>query len=263
MNEVKPSVFLVGETRIIPEGFNAFLAAIGVPHWVTDAKSESEVIVEAAGKLCYMSFDTSLNKNLTRTGTRNNEQYIQQGLLKTKHGSVLEHTTVNVIFKDVSRVLTHELIRHRPGAAYSQVSGRYVRGEEQDFYIPQCIEQEPRLKEVFIEAVKHSEAAIDELCRISGIDSMTDFTMKKELTSAFRRIAGNGAASHIMATYNHRALRHLLAVRTAPGAEEEIRYAFGTELFPQLKARYPAIYADASTYDHEGIPVVLFEHDKV
>ncbi len=138
MKIVSPKVFIVGETAAIAAGIDDMLEHLGVPEWGTDAVSETELLSEVAGKLCYMSFDTDLNANLTRTGTRNNHDYLQQGIIATKHGSVLEHTVVNLVLLDVSRVLTHELVRHGDGTAFSQESGRYVR-RELGMYIPVII----------------------------------------------------------------------------------------------------------------------------
>lgn len=262
MKIVTPRAIIVGETAIVPDGLKEFLEAIGTPEWSTDAQSDSEVIVEVAGKLCYMSFGTELNRNLTRVGTRNNHDYIQKGLIETKHGSVLEHVAINIAFLNVSRVLTHELIRHRPGAAYSQTSGRYVRTDELAFWIPSCIKSDPTLESIFIEAVENQERSIKLMEEYTGIDKMTDFSKKKELTSAFRRIAGFGHASNIMATYNHRALRHLLEVRTHESAEEEIRLTFAS-LFQNLIDRYPAIYSDAESEMVKGIEKITFRTNKV
>ncbi len=265
MKQVQPKAILLTETRIIPEGLQDFLLEMGVPHWSSDGESDTEVVVEVAGKLCYMSFDTSLNKNLTRTGTRSNRDYIQQGIIGQSHGSVLEHVAVGIVFTNVSRVFTHELVRHRAGAAYSQTSGRYVRPDELAFWLPTCIAQHPELQELFKEAVEHQEKIIAKLEEVSGINAMTspsDFQKKKELTSAFRRIVGNGAATNILATYNHRALRHLIALRTSRHAEEEIRLVFA-DLFKQLRHRYDAIYSDATVEEVNGIPEVTFKVEKV
>lgn len=265
MKLVEPKVFIIGETAIIPENFQAMLESIGVPEWHSDGDSDTEVLVETAGKLCYMSFDTSLNKNLTKTGTRNNFDYIQEGIVGQKHGSVLEHVAINIGFIDVSRVLTHELIRHRPGAAYSQTSGRYVRTDELRFWMPSCIRENVELAELFEEAILHQEDILRRMVEVSGIERMVtkeDFAKKKILTSAFRRIVGNGVANNIMATYNHRALRHMLTMRTSRHAEEEIRLTFN-ELFNVLADRYPAIYADAHREMVDGYWEISFKHEKV
>lgn len=261
---VKPQVFLIGETRIVPEGLQAFLAEQGVPEWQTDAGSDAEKLIEVAGKLCYQSFSADLNKNLTRVGARNNHDYIQGGLVAAKHGSVLEHCTVNFVFYNVSRVFTHELVRHRHGA-YSQVSGRYVRNDFIKAFLPAILKSKPEGVAKFEEALIIQERIVHDLEEIYGINGMTsqaDFSIKKLLTSAFRRIIGNGQANHIMATYNHRALRHLIEVRTSRHAEEEIRHAF-VEVFWQVATRYPAIYADARETIVDGIEEITFEHSKV
>lgn len=265
MQLVTPKAFVIGETKIDQDGFQAMLNEIGVPEWHSDGESDTEVVVEAAGKLCYMSFDTKLNKNLTKTGTRGNFDYIQEGIISHNHGSVLEHVTVNILFTNVSRVLTHELVRHRPGSAYSQTSGRFVRDNELKFWMPQVIREDVALAGLFEEAIIHQELILKRMEEVSGINRMTtpaDFHRKKQLTSAFRRIVGNGAATHIMATYNHRALRHLCEVRTARGAEEEIRLVFN-QLFEVLAGRYPAIYADASREMVDGHFEIKFVYQKV
>lgn len=265
MKLVVPKTFIIGETKVDKEGLKSMLEEIGVPEWTSDGESDAEVLVEAAGKLCYMSFDTSLNKNLTKTGGRNNFDYIQDGIVATGHGSVLEHVTVNIVFTNVSRVLTHELVRHRPGAAYSQTSGRYVRTDELHFWMPQVIRENVELAGLFEEAIMHQEDIIRRMEEVSGINRMKskgDFDKKKKLTSAFRRIIGNGVANNIKATYNHRALRHLCQVRTSRHAEEEIRLVFNA-LFVQLADRYPAIYADAAREMVDGHFEITFANEKV
>ena len=261
MRLVQPKAFIIGETTLRKHGFDAFLEEIGVPEWHTDAKSGTEVIVEAAGKLCYMSFSTDLNKNLTKVGTRNNVDYIQEGLIATKHGSVLEHGVVNIMLTNVSRILTHEVVRHRAGAAYSQVSGRYVRLDDLPYWMPSCISENEELSALFEEAVLHQEKIIKKMAEVTDIDNQ-DFATKKKLTSAFRRIVGNGIANHIECTFNHRALRHVIEMRTSRHAEEEIRIVFNS-VFEQVVNRYPAIYQDAVSEVVDGIPEITFKHDKV
>lgn len=265
MKLVEPKAFIVGETTIVQGGFEAFLSEIGVPEWTTDGDSDAEVLVEAAGKLCYMSFSTDLNKNLTKTGTRNNFDYIQKGLIGTKHGSVIEHAVVNIVFTNVSRILTHELVRHRAGASYSQTSGRFVRTDELAFWMPTCIKENIELAGLFEEAIINQETILAKMVEVSRIENMNspeDFSRKKILTSAFRRIVGNGVANHIMASYNHRALRHLIVMRTSRHAEEEIRLVFNS-LVLQLCDKYPAIYADIKREMVDNLWEYTFENEKV
>lgn len=259
---VTPKVFMIAETVMIQTGRNGFLSELGVPDWETDAHSSVEELCEIAGKSCYLSFSTDLNKNLTRVGARSNFQYLQDGIVKMKHGSVLEHGSVTFALVDVSRVLTHELVRHRAGCAFSQVSGRYVRTDELGYFLPGVIKANPEAAGIFEEAFKTMEDWVVDLARVFKIDEMKNFTLKKTLTSAFRRLIGNGQANHIIFTANHRTLRHIIEMRTSRSAEEEIRYVFA-EVFHMVSNRFPALYADVRVETFEGIPEVVFTASKV
>lgn len=259
---VHPKSFLIAETRASFAGMRTALESLGVPEWGTDAETSADLLTEFAGKSCYMSFDTALNKNLTKTGTRNNHDYIQQGIIANRHTSVLEHSTVTFFITNVSRVVTHEIVRHRAGTAFSQTSGRYVRTDEMSYYIPKDIYDEGgHVLATFTDAFRQMEDSARKLASASNIDSKP-FSLKKRLTSAFRRIIGNGQANHIVVTANHRAWRHMIEMRTDPHAEEEIRVVFA-DISRQLRERFPAIYADAQVSEVDGIEVTKFEHSKV
>ena len=240
---VHPKAFLIAETKVDHAAIDHALLHLGVDGWMSDGETDADVLTEFAGKSCYMSFDRQLNLNLTKVGGRTNEEYIQQGIIENKHGSVLEHSTVTFFLTNVSRVVTHELVRHRAGTAFSQTSGRYVRSDDVDMYVPEEIKAFPEAVAVFEYAVGQMEDNLERLVKATGIDEMKDFGMKKRLTSAFRRIIGNGQANHIVMTGNHRAWRHIIEMRTSVHAEEEIRLIIG-DVAAQLKARFPTIYAD-------------------
>ena len=263
MNYQKPEVFLVAETKINKNELEAFLSTLGVPNWETDASSDTETLVEIGWKLCYLSFRADLNKNLTKTGSRNNLNYIQDGIVKNKHGSVIEHASVTFILLNVSRVLTHELVRHRAGTAFSQLSGRYVRTDSITMAdLPSVISENPKATEIFDACVLVQEQVIQMLSELYGLDNMSDFHKKKVITSAIRRIIGNGQANHIMFSANHRALRHMIEMRTNVGAEEEIRIVFN-KIFEKVKDKFPALYADAQVECIDGINQVTFKYNKV
>src|SRR6202007_3098409 len=139
-------------------------------------------------------------------------------------GSVLEHANYSFALRDVSRTATHEIVRHRAGAAYSQESLRYGRLVDLGFRFPpsleplrqQCIEIVERLEEFQIEAAK----------ALKLDDEGVPFHVKKEVTSALRRLAPMGVSTDLIMTMNIRTLPHVLEMRTAPGAEEEMRLIF-------------------------------------
>lgn len=240
MKFVQPNVFLIAETAV-NMGLYDFLTHIGAPDWKTNASSPAELLTEVAGKTCYLSFSTDLNKNLTRVRENRNRDYIQEGLIATGHGSVLEHSSVTFAITDVSRIFTHELVRHRAGTAFSQESGRYVRRDELEAYQPSCLEpDELKMLQKSLESIEILYKALESKVFERVGD---DFATKKKVTSAIRRALPNGQNNTIIFTANHRALRHIVQLRTHEAAEEEIQVVF-KKILTILKEKYPNIYED-------------------
>ena len=79
------------------------------------------------------------------------------------HGSVLEHAVWNFIITGVSRSFTHELIRHRAGFGYSQLSQRYVDESTADFVEPDVIADDTELHAIWMDAVQKSQEAYRQL----------------------------------------------------------------------------------------------------
>lgn len=262
MHEVTPQAFIIAETGVI-DGMREFLDALGATDWhpPTQVASDGELLVEVAGRTCYKSFGVELNRNLTRVRT-DHVEYIGN-ILKTKHGSVLEHATTTVGFVNVSRIFTHELVRHRAGCAYSQESMRFVRLEDVGMYLPQCIKENKWAETMFMETVRDCEEAYTAMVKRMITDDMP-FAKKKEITSALRRIAPGGHATNIVVTANHRAWRHLFELRTAPGVEEEIGIVFA-DLARDFMKKYPAFYQDIILENHPKQPwtTITFENGKI
>ncbi|GMV99262.1 MAG: flavin-dependent thymidylate synthase [Candidatus Hydrogenedentota bacterium] len=260
MEFVEPKVFLVGETRIVEDGLKDYLAHVGVPEWSTDAPSGSETLCEVMGRLCYRSFEPGLNPNVTRV-RKGNQKYLGH-VLEVGHGSVIEHAVLNFIFADVSRVFTHELVRHRAGTAISQESLRFVRLNKLSAYVPTHIRENDEGMEVFTRTIQQLEEIQNSLARVFEIDDEKQFDRKKKLTSAFRRVAPIGVATTIGWSCNFRALRHVIEMRTAPEAEEELRLVFG-KVYDLVKGRYPSLMGDYEVEEVEGLPWVRTTHRKV
>lgn len=259
MNSVEPKVFLVGETKINPDGLKAYLEHLGVPHWDTDAPSDCEKIIEVMGRLCYRSFEPGLNPNVTKV-RQGNRSYIHH-IIEVGHGSVLEHAYLNFIFADVSRVVTHELVRHRAGTAISQESLRFVRLETLPMYIPTHIRENEQGMEIFVRTIEELERLQKELSDLFELDQHP-FELKKQITSAIRRIAPMGVATTIGWSCNLRTLRHVVEQRTDPSAEEEIRLLF-SRVFTIVKERYPNVFDDYETEMVNQIPWVKTKYKKV
>lgn len=303
MHHSNPKVFVIAETKQSSAGSLAYLHEIGAvtnalnppaDDFITNAKSGGEWVIEIAGRSCYRSFKPQLNKNVNRV-REGNMEYIGN-ILAQKHGSVLEHAYVTFACTDVSRIFTHELVRHRAGVAISQESGRYVRIDDIGMFIPTCYSPEWLVKNVApymsnggsgydFEAVSQTLIIETDVVAITAESKMREWTarlgldnpkmpfhVKKELTSALRRNAPSGLSTSIIFTANHRAIRHMIAMRTAEGAEEEIRQVFGDyendaemrkvflDVASQMKRMYTALYQDMTIHNNG---VCTFTNEKV
>src|SRR5215470_8655090 len=132
----KPRVYVLGRQVVVADELQRFLNDEGML-FSTDTSLASEVLTEVAGRTCYMSFGK---------GRKSNQEYLEN-ILSSKHGSVLEHAVWNLLITGVSRALTHELVRHRAGFAYSQLSQRYVDEGDARYVVPPLYQENNQLQE--------------------------------------------------------------------------------------------------------------------
>src|SRR5256714_10524528 len=89
--------------------------------------SAGERLAEFAGRICYMSQHNPAH--------RSTAEYLEN-IKKQGHGSVLEHAVYVLLIEGISRSCSHELVRHRAGFGYSQLSQRYVDESHAAFVVP-------------------------------------------------------------------------------------------------------------------------------
>ncbi len=251
MKFVTPSVFHIARTATVYAGIDAYLDHIGAGQWSTDSQSQAELLIEIAGRRCYKSFGVELNPNLSRV-REGNYDYIGN-ILKSKHGSVIEHAYDSFAFEDVSRIATHEMVRHRI-CNFSQESMRFVRPTQLSTIFPQVYtdhlsaEKAAEVRELFQDTVEHLEGVQQRLIDICGMDDPNlSFKIKKLFQSANRRLIHDGQTTGIITTANHRTWRFIIQQRTSLGAEEEVRYIYNIVAQTLLK-NYPALYQDMYWY---------------
>ena len=147
--------------------------------------------------------------------------------------SVLEHVNYTFAMEGVSRTFTTEYNRHHSGTAISEGSLRYIRFNDIPYWIPNSIvknneddehlsQQKEDTREIFEEVFQFIEDKYKELEDLWDINNISSFHMKKILTSMFRRIVPMGVSTGGVWSGNIRALRHIIAMRSDPAAEEEI-----------------------------------------
>lgn len=242
MKHVEPIVTLLATPQLEDPALVNALSRMGAADWETDAPSDAEKLIEVAGRVCYRSFAPGLNPNVQKV-REGNEAYLGN-ILAQHHGSVLEHVQVSFLLEHVSRVFTHEIVRHRVGCAISQESMRYVRLTDIPFWVPPSVRKEPLYYKAMADILGRVEYWTERLSEHWKLDDpTTGFAEKKAKTSALRRFAPQGVATGMVWSANFRTLRHVLALRTDLGAEEEIRLVFD-KIGYILHGWWPHVFGD-------------------
>ena len=208
--------------------------------WMGES-SQGEHLAEYAGRLCYMS-----QRNPAGRSTR---EYLLN-ILKQGHGSVLEHANYSLLVEGVSRSLTHELVRHRAGFAYSQLSQRYVDESHAAFVVPPAIIGDEGLETQWKAQVESAQSAyislVNELmARYAWVDDKVH--RRKMAREAARGVLPNSTETKIVVTGNARSLRTMLELRSSEGAELEIR-RLAVVVLRVMQAEAPAFFGDFEVY---------------
>jgi thymidylate synthase (FAD) len=209
-------------------------------HWLGES-SDGERLAEYAGRLCYMS-----QRNPANRPTR---EYLEN-IKRQGHGSVLEHANYSLLIEGVSRSLTHELVRHRAGFAYSQLSQRYVDESQAAFVIPPAIMGDDALVSQWTTQVEGAQATyvalVEKLVdRYSWVEDKIH--RRKMAREAARGVLPNSTETKIVVTANARAWRTMLELRTSEGAEMEIR-RMAVAVLRVLQDEAPGLFSDFEIY---------------
>jgi thymidylate synthase (FAD) len=256
MKKVQPEVFLVARPQIDYSALAAYLGEVGGESWLERLDrghlDDAQNLAEFAGKICYRAWEPGLNPNIVRV--RNDQRKYLENILSQAHGSVLEHVSFSFVLHHVSRVLTHELVRHRPGTAVSQESLRFVRLADIPFWFPDWASADPELMQRATALLEQMENFQLWMADHFGLDEPgVPFSEKKHKTSFMRRFAPDGVATGMLWSANIRTLRHTIEARTDHGAEEEIRLLFG-KIGELMRAEAPALFGDYTVQDGAWTP---------
>ena len=177
---------------------------------------EPEKYIAAAAKLCYSSSDIEgLLNNLTKESI---DSFVEM-LGGMGHESPFEHVSFTFGVEGVSRSLTHQLVRHRIGASYSQKSQRYVTEGQFEYVIPPSIEKNKKAKEIFIQAMEEDQKRYDDIVEILT----KEYKDKKKAIEDARFVLPNACETKIVVTMNARALFNFFTLRCCTRAQWEIR----------------------------------------
>lgn len=244
-------IYILSRPTLELDGIVAFLKERDL-HWLrAEEVSSAEEIVEVCGRICYMSFSNDQQKIRYP-----NSEYIKN-LITKGHESVLEHVSWTFIIDGISRSLSHQLVRHRIGFSYSQLSQQYHEDTYPDFVEPRGIGKYPDLLTAWRAAVQSSADAYRSVLKaLKDTEDTSDPETRREVRSAARSLLPNATATTIAVTVNCRALRHFFATRGEIIGDPEMR-SLAVKIFRIVSREAPSLFSDFDVADiADGIGVI-------
>lgn len=267
----QPGLALIAKPHVDLAGLQNFLAgfdaALQFDQYLADptALTPGAQLCKVAGQTCYASFGPK------RTMNDNAARYFQN-IMASGHGSVLEHANYSFLLYGISRSLTHELIRHRAGFGYSQLSQRYVTGRVLRFVERPEFQDGAELHEKFLQRIDRGHAEYHALAEklleeqrsgtaILSAEAATD--LRKKVNQSARAVLPNETETIIVVTGNVRAWRHFIEMRASDHSEVEIR-GLAVRVFLCLRALEPILFGDYTLVElPDGTFCVTTENRKV
>jgi len=191
---------------------------------------DPEKIVAQSAKLCYSALSVEeLEEKLT------NESIIKliKKIMKLGHYSVLEHATFTFAIEEISRVTSHQLVRHRL-ASFSQQSQRYVKINKESFnyIIPKSIAKDKKIVKIYIDSIKEL-GEIYQLLLSQNIEA-----------EDARYILPQAVTTKVIMTANARELLHVFELRCCNRAQWEIKEV-AMHMLKEVKDIAPTIFENA------------------
>lgn len=189
---------------------------------------EPQRVVAMAARLCYSPVGA---EQLAESMSDEQVEKLVGKIVDLGHWSTLEHVSFTFAIEGVSRVLTHQLVRHRI-ASYSQQSQRYVSEHDFEYIVPQSIAANTEAAAKFTELMKQIRDTYDELIELG---------VHKEDA---RYCLANATETKIVVTMNARALLNFFTLRCCERAQWEIRQ-MAEGMVEQVKQVAPLLFKKA------------------
>lgn len=145
---------------------------------------------------------------------KTNEQYAKIGkhCIKSGHFSASRSFLFHFCIEDISRVCSHQLVRHHVGVAINQASGVFqILDTAKPDVVPPTIARKPEALKIYLETERQAKAAYDELLKL-GIPR-----------SDARYSLGHGTCTSMNISVTLEALINLANERLCSRAQWEIR----------------------------------------
>jgi thymidylate synthase (FAD) len=238
------------------EELDRFLEQEGTEWKRTPGTTGAEEIIEFAGRICYMSFGNKQSPKLNR-------EYVQN-LIQQEHDSVLEHASWTFLLTGVSRAFTHQMVRHRVGFSFSQLSQQYHDETAAKFVIPEEIKMTPKARDLWLGLIDELRKGYQSISNDLEKENLRSQTTPKEsrrsIRSAARSILPNATETKLVFSANGRALRHFLNVRGTILGDLEMRRVSAL-IYSRLMNEAPALLSGFEMNSHEdGYPLIRRKH---
>lgn len=242
----RPGAKIIAYTSFFPSETHEFLDEYGDEDYLNDIHPIPGVgfgseLIKFAGQLCYLAFGDK------RSWNKDAGRYFDN-FMRQKHGSLLEHVSFTVLLWGVSRALTHELVRHRVGIGFSQVSQRYVGADRVRFVEGYETQDSGPGHALFMDHIDRSKRMFEERTAFLATimprhaeESQTEH--RKRLNQGARRVLPNETEAPVVVTANLRSWRHIFTQRCSRHADAEIRNAMLPALDAAIEA-YPLVFGD-------------------
>jgi thymidylate synthase (FAD) len=189
---------------------------------------EPDRVVAMSARLCYSPVGA---EELSEKMSDEQVEKLLTKIIEMGHSSTLEHVSFTFAIEGVSRVLTHQLVRHRI-ASYSQQSQRYVKEHDFEYILPHSIAASPAAKEKFERLMETIRRTYDELVEL-GVHQ-----------EDARYCLANATETKIVVTMNARSLLHFFELRCCLRAQWEIRQ-LAEAMLAEVRKISPALFKKA------------------
>jgi len=189
---------------------------------------EPDRVVAISARLCYSKIGIS---ELAEKLTDDKIKDLLEKLESSGHLSPLEHANFTFGIEGISRVTSHQLVRHRI-ASYSQQSQRYVKMSDGEFVIPPSIKKNSSASELVYNLNDMAMSVYNKLIQL-GIPE-----------EDARYILPQGITTKIIVTMNARELLHFFNLRCCLRAQWEIR-TMANLMLRKVKEVAPIIFEKA------------------
>jgi thymidylate synthase (FAD) len=254
-----PKVYVISRPTLDENALQAFLQDEATSLERTSGATQGEEVIEVAGRLCYLSFGQPHKYKHT-------DKYIAH-LIEQGHESVLEHISWSVILTGITRACSHQIVRHRVGFSFSQLSQQYYDESNAEMVSPVDLTDFPSTHLIwknFVNAARQAYKAIvndlrdrqeeivdhlwpDDKC--SG-SSYRKREVMRFIRSIARSVLPNATETKMMITANARAWRHFFTVRGANEGDVEMRLV-SAAIFDAIVVDAPSVFAD---FERQSLP---------